>query len=56
MNGIEEVRPNCDIHPEFGKSLEQAAAAGVQQLFLRCNVAENSVEIVSYRYTGGEKL
>ncbi len=54
MNGIEEVLPNCDIHPEFGMALEQAVSAGVHQLFLRCNVTENSVEIVSYRYDGGQ--
>ena len=38
MEGITEVRPNIQTHPEFGAALEEAKAAGVQVLFLPCRV------------------
>lgn len=37
MDGVAEVRPNVATHPEFGTALEEAKAAGVQVLFLRCH-------------------
>ena len=38
MEGIREVRPNWETHPEFGAALEEAKAAGVRVLFLCCSV------------------
>ena len=38
MEGITEVRPNIQTHPEFGTALEEAKAAGVSVLFLPCHV------------------
>jgi sugar fermentation stimulation protein A len=47
MNGIEEVLPNTETHPEFGEALSQAKQAGVQVLNLTCSVDKNSLEIIS---------
>ena len=47
MDGIDEVRPNVDTHPEFGMALEEAKAAGVQVLFLRCHIEENGYSIIN---------
>lgn len=41
MEGIHEVRPNTAAHPEYGKELENARAAGVKILFLPCRVGED---------------
>ncbi len=38
MDGVKEVRPNVDTHPEFGVAMEEARAAGVEVLFLTCHV------------------
>ena len=38
MEGITEVRPNIQTHPEFGVAFEEAKAAGVSILFLPCHV------------------
>ena len=38
MNGITEVRPNIQTHPEFGKAWQEAEKAGVEILFLPCRV------------------
>ena len=38
MEGITEVRPNTQTHPEFGEAFEEAKAAGVNILFLPCHV------------------
>lgn len=45
MEGIDEVRPNIDIHPEFGVALEAARAAGVEVWFKKCRVREEGLEI-----------
>ena len=45
MNGINEVRPNTETHPEFGQAWNEAAAAGVEILFFTCDVRENGFEI-----------
>ncbi|MBQ4560897.1 MAG: DNA/RNA nuclease SfsA [Clostridia bacterium] len=45
MPGITEVRANTVTHPEFGKALEEAMAAGVEVLMLGCNITEDSLEI-----------
>ncbi|MDO4869747.1 MAG: DNA/RNA nuclease SfsA [Bacillota bacterium] len=38
MDGVKEVRPNIETHPQFGEALEEAKAAGVKILFLTCHV------------------
>ena len=38
MEGITEVRPNIQTHPEFGAAFEEAKEAGVNILFLPCHV------------------
>ena len=38
MEGITDVRPNIQTHPEFGTAFEEAKAAGVRILFLPCHV------------------
>ncbi|MBP1543994.1 MAG: DNA/RNA nuclease SfsA [Oscillospiraceae bacterium] len=50
MNGISEVRPDDEIHPEFGAALSAAGAAGVHVLFLRCRAEADSLEVISYSY------
>jgi sugar fermentation stimulation protein A len=47
MNGIEEVLPNKETHPEFGEALSEAKQAGVHVLNLTCSVDKNSLEIIS---------
>lgn len=46
MNGIKEVRPNMVTHPEFGVALEEAKVAGVDVLFLPCEVGETEIRVV----------
>ena len=43
MDGITEVRPNIQTHPEFGTALEEAKAAGVKVLFLPCHVDPDGI-------------
>ena len=38
MNGISEVRPNIQTHPEFGIAFDEAKYAGVSILSLPCHV------------------
>ena len=45
MDGVTEVRPNIDTHPEFGVAMEDARKAGVEILFLTCHVEPDSLEI-----------
>lgn len=45
MDGIVEVRPNIQTHAEFGRALHEAAAAGVQILFLPCHIEPDSLTI-----------
>ena len=47
MNGIHEVRPNMDTHPEFGQVLEEAKSSGVEVWFMECNVTADSLEITA---------
>lgn len=44
--GVKTVLPNLQTHAEFGKALEVAKTAGVQILYLQCNVTENSLRII----------
>lgn len=43
--GVNKVLPNVETHPQFGKALEQAVAAGVEVLYLQCDVKEDEVVI-----------
>lgn len=46
MDGVAEVRPNRDTHPEFGEALDDARSAGVEILLLKCHVEPNRLEII----------
>ena len=45
MDGITEVRPNVQTHPEFGTAMEEAAAAGVEIIFLPCHVEPDGLAV-----------
>ena len=45
MDGVEEVRANTEMHPEFGTALEEAKKAGVRVVFLPCHVEPDSLEV-----------
>ena len=45
MNGIYEVYPNDETHPEFGQALRNAQEAGLTVLTLPCKVTERELEI-----------
>ena len=45
MEGVHQVRPNIETHPEFGKAMEEAIEAGVEIQFLECKVTKDSLEI-----------
>lgn len=45
MDGVTEVRPNIEMHPEFGEAMNDAKMAGVEILFLTCHVEPNKLEI-----------
>ena len=47
MEGINEVRPNIDTHPEFGVALQEAKEAGVKILYLTCKVGKDTLEIIN---------
>ena len=47
MDGINEVRPNIDTHPEFGIAFDEARKAGVEIRFLKCHVEPDSLKIVN---------
>ncbi len=47
MDGIKEVRANIETHPEFGKALEEAKAAGVEVWFFQCHVEPDSLSIIN---------
>ncbi len=46
MDGVREVRPNVDTHPEFGLALEEAVSAGVKVYHLMCHVEPDRLEII----------
>lgn len=46
MDGVTEVRPNINTHPEFGEAIEEAKKAGVKIIFLPCHVEPDSMEIL----------
>ena len=45
MEGIREVRPNIETHPEFGKALEEARESGVEIWFMMCSVKSDLLGI-----------
>ena len=45
MEGIKEVRPNTETHPEFGKAMEEARKAGVEVWFMLCKVETDGLSI-----------
>lgn len=47
MEGVKEVRPNIDTHPEFGVALQEAKEAGVKILYLTCKVGRDTLEIIN---------
>lgn len=46
MDGITEVRPNIQTHPEFGSAMQEATDAGVEILFLPCHVETDQLTII----------
>ena len=50
MNGVHEVRPNTDIHPEYGVALETAKKSGVRVLYLSCECSADSLCVKSARF------
>ena len=44
MNGITEVRPNADIHPEFAEAFYEAVEKGVEVIFIPCIINEDTFE------------
>lgn len=45
MDGVYEVRPNTETHPEFGVAMADARKVGVEILFLKCHVEPDRIEI-----------
>ena len=44
MEGINEVLPNVETHPEFGIAMEDAKKAGVDIVFIKCRIYEDGIE------------
>ena len=47
MNGIRQVLPNDQTHPEFGRALKKAVDAGVKIVYYQCRVEADCIEVVS---------
>ena len=45
MKGVQEVRPNRTMHPEFGEALDDAREAGVNVQFYLCSVEPDELII-----------
>ena len=45
--GVVFVMPNNITHPEFGQALEEAKAAGVEVLYLQCDVKDDELKIIN---------
>lgn len=45
-DGIEQVYPNMETHPEFGEALERAKKEGVRVLYIKTHVTENEFTAV----------
>lgn len=46
MDGIKEVLPNAETHPEFAIAVKEARAAGVKIMFFACHVEPDEIAIV----------
>ena len=46
MDGVTEVRPNVQTHPEFGVALKEAVEAGVRVLSMPCHVEPGELNIL----------
>lgn len=46
MDGVTEVRPNVETHPEFGAVLEETVNAGVRVLSISCHVEPDELKIL----------
>ncbi len=46
MDGVSVVKPNTSTHPEFGAAMDEAVAAGVEVLYLKCHVEPDTLVIV----------
>ena len=47
MDGISEVHPNIETHPEFGAAMKEAEKAGVEVWFFQCHVELDSLRIIN---------
>jgi hypothetical protein len=47
MNGIRQVLPNDQTHPEFGRALKRAVDAGMEIVYYQCRVEADCIEIIS---------
>ncbi len=43
---ISEVQPNSETDPAFAKAFYEAKAAGVEVLFLKCKITEDSINVI----------
>ena len=48
VEGVTEVRPNIETHPEFVVALDEAIAAGVEVLYLCCSVKPDELCVIHY--------
>ena len=46
MEGVAEIHPNIETHPEFGEALEAAQKAGVKVILYMCRVGRDTLEII----------
>ena len=47
MDGVHEVRPNVQTHPEFGAAWQEAVTEGVEVLFLPCHVEPDALTVLA---------
>ena len=45
MKGVSVFRPNWETHPEFGRALQEAQAAGVELIAVDCNIIPGEAKI-----------
>ena len=50
VEGVCEVRPNIETHPEFGIALHDAIQAGVQVIYLQCRVTADELVVQDFTY------
>ena len=46
MDGVTQVKPNTEVHPEFAEAFYEAVNAGVKVLFLPCHVEPDSLTVL----------